>query len=427
MIPSTKASLLKRLSDLSELYKAWRVVRRSALNSKSQKIVNLAKEYDHDSTSHLRALESSLLEDTFFFKGIYGRLEIRPGKTPRPLGIAPIESRIVQRALLNILWENPNIKRLVLHDGAKFSFGGIQEESTKKAISELCRCLDKGYNYYISSDIKNFFQSIPRKIVHKQITSCLSDSSINHILDRALQCELINAGSKSIQKYMDLFPKDDIGVVQGCCLSPLYGNIYLSSFDNIMNSISNIRCLRYIDDFIILGKREHQVKRTFSRAVNYLNAKGLDVYKLNEQETKAIFGDVRKRPIEFLGCSVIKGQVRPRLKARINILKKIDECIIKSLRKIESTKGSIYIEENYLNTLYIINNIIKGWGGSFSFCNDRVFFTNLDHDVMQRIFQYHIKYQKISQNLQKIDSRQRIFGLQMLVDCTDKDPIYKKH
>lgn len=257
MIPPTEEStLLRKLSNLSELNKAWRVVRSSALNSKSDRIVKLAREFDQNSILNLRAIESELLADSFLFKGIYGRLEIRPGKSPRPLGIAPIASRIVQRAILNLLWENRGIRKLIQHDGAKYSFGGIQEESTKKAITELCRCLGNGYNYYISSDIKNFFQNIPRTPVHNQIILHLSDPSVNTLLERALQCELLNANSKSIQKYINLFPKDDIGVVQGCCLSPIYGNIYLSLFDIEMNSHKNIRCLRYIDDFIIIGKRE---------------------------------------------------------------------------------------------------------------------------------------------------------------------------
>lgn len=372
MIPPTEElTLLQKLSNISELNKAWRVVRSSALNSKSDRIVKFAREFDQNSILNLRAIESELLADSFLFKGIYGRLEIRPGKSPRPLGIAPIASRIVQRAILNLLWENRDIRKLIQHDGAKYSFGGIQEESTKKAITELCRCLGNGYNYYISSDIKNFFQNIPRTPVHNQIVSHLGDSSINTLLERALQCELLNAESKSIQKYINLFPKDDIGVVQGCCLSPIYGNIYLSLFDIEMNSHKNIRCLRYIDDFIIIGKREKKVKQVFAYALDFLKSKGLEAYRLDEVNTKAEFGDVRKQPIEFLGCAIAKGQVRPKYKAKLNLFKKIDECIAKSLKKIESSKGMYHIDENYINTLVKVNNILKGWGGAFSFCNDK--------------------------------------------------------
>lgn len=83
-----------------------------------------------------------------------------------------------------------------------------------------------------------------------------------------------------------------------------------------------------------------------------------------------------------------------------------------------------HIDENYINTLVKVNNILKGWGGAFSFCNDKAYFRNIDREVMERIFSYHKEYKVLSYNLQQINKRQRVFGLQMLEDCTDKEPIY---
>ena len=55
-----------------------------------------------------------------------------------------------------------------------------------------------------------------------------------------------------LREKFEAFPIGDIGVAQGNSLSPLLGNIILHSFDRAMNE-GDCRCVRYIDDFIILA------------------------------------------------------------------------------------------------------------------------------------------------------------------------------
>lgn len=420
-IPPTAEPLLAQLSNLTRLNKAWRVVKQSALQSPSEKIVKLAKEFDQNSIANLREIERALNEDVFDFKGVFARLVPRPGKRPRPLAVAPIASRIVQRAILDILWTNSKIKRRV---NTKNSFGGVEKKSVKDAIIEVSKCIQNGYNYYITSDISNFFQNIDREETNNIVFSLLPDSSINNLIERALQCEILNASHKKIQENLDLFPKDQIGVIQGCCLSPLYGNMFLADFDEIINSIDNVRCIRYIDDFIILAKREQRLLRAFKKAVDILENKGLTVYKLKEKNTKARFGDVRRLPIEFLGCSNIKGRTSPLNKARINLIEKIDKCISDSLKQMNSSKLDTPIELSYAKTIYIVNNILKGWGGAFSFCNDHGFFLGLDKEISSKFLAYHSSYLSILRKFSDPQKRQRLLGLQLTFDCTDKDPIW---
>ncbi|MDR1947255.1 MAG: reverse transcriptase/maturase family protein [Desulfovibrio sp.] len=421
VIPPTENNLLHRVADLSSLNKAWRIVRASALSSQSSKIVTLAKKFDQDSIVNLRAIESSLKEGSFIFEGVFARLLPREGKAPRPLAVAPIASRIVQRAILDIIWGNKRIKAIVKEPETHNSFGGIQDESTKKAITELCKCVQSGYNYYITSDIKDFFQKINKHDVHNTIFQCLDDNSINSLIERAVQCEILNTSSNQVKKYINLFPKGDVGVIQGCCLSPLYGNVYLHNFDSIINSIKNIRCLRYIDDFIIIGKRERSVHKAFKKAIDILNKKVLDAYTLEEKDTKASFGDIRKLPINFLGCSIAKGQVRPQKKAKESLCKKIDSYISNSISYMIQSKGCYLTEYNYINTILKINNTLKGWGGAFSFCTDKEFFKRLDAEIMQKISHYHSEFKKISLLVKGIQDRQRLFGLHMLVDCIKQE------
>ena len=417
----TDYSLLYRVADIENLNKAWRIVCKSALNSQSSKIVAQAKAFDQDSIRNLRRIESALKAGSFVFDGVYARLLPREGKNPRPLAVAKIEARIVQRGIHDILLKNHGIKRLVKPVGKRNSFGGIKSESTKHAIEELCKCFHAGYNYYIASDIKDFFQGVSRQIVHEKIFSCLDDSSINSLIEDSVKCEIVNASSPSIKKYINLFPRGEVGVIQGCCLSPLYGNIYLEDFDLLINSIEGVRCLRYIDDFIILAKHEGKLIKSFDKAMDILSAKGLAAYKLDEEHTKASFGDIRRGPVDFLGCSIAKGQVRPQKKARESLCVKIDTYIKDSLKEMVSSCGKRSICLNYINTITKINNTLKGWGGAFSFCNDKSFFERLDAAMMEKISDYYRNFRSILSNINGIKERQRLFGLQMLVDCVEGD------
>lgn len=138
-------------------------------------------------------IERALNEDAFVFKGVYARLLPRPGKNPRPLAVAPIASRIVQRAILDILWSNPKIKKRVNN---KNSFGGIEKRGVKEALIEVSKCIQKGYNYYITSDISDFFQNINRQETNRVIFSLLHDETINNLIEDSLRCEIINRHTK---------------------------------------------------------------------------------------------------------------------------------------------------------------------------------------------------------------------------------------
>ena len=135
-------------------------------------------------------------------------------------------------------------------------------------------------------------------------------------------------------------------------------------------------------------------------------------------------GDVRRSPIEFLGCSIEKGRVRPLDKARKNLIRKIDECFKESIAQMNNSKLDIPLEKSYIKTVLNVNNLLKGWGGAFSFCNDPVFFKNLDRTVLDRFYAYHRSYQSVLARFLDPQKRQRLFGLQLVFDSTGTGPIW---
>ena len=83
------------------------------------------------------------------------------------------------------------------------------------------------------------------------------------LFERATQTTLANLAH--LGEDAGLFPVADKGVAQGSPLSPLIGNILLREFDANMNG-RGIVCVRYVDDFVMLGPSPSILMKAFARA-----------------------------------------------------------------------------------------------------------------------------------------------------------------
>lgn len=129
-----KKDLLSKVRSIQNLERAWRTIHENGRTSKSDDVrAELAAFYE-DAPTKLRSLSNRLARGRFTFPPAKGvpipKLDSKGKKTGkvRPIVLAPVESRIVQRALLNILVEIPDLERYVK---TKYSFGGIRGEKPK--------------------------------------------------------------------------------------------------------------------------------------------------------------------------------------------------------------------------------------------------------------------------------------------------------
>ena len=242
----------KKLRSPKRLRKAWRVVLENGLTSKSEETRRQVKLFSIRAEENIERISRQLRQSKYQFLPSKGILKKRPKKTPRPIVKSPIENRIVQRALLDVLQDEPAIKEYYENP---VSFGGIKGEGlgVPGAIKCVYEAIRNGATYFIRSDIESFFTQIPRSVILDKIKFVIKDTLFNELLERATQTELENLVTLGASaKY---FPLYDIGVAQGCCLSPLIGNVLLADFDKEMNG-RGMHCIRYIDDFIILGPKK---------------------------------------------------------------------------------------------------------------------------------------------------------------------------
>jgi len=404
-------NLAKKLRQKNNLLEAWRTVRQTGILSRSKEIRDKVREFEIDLIRNITRLQRKLRNNSFEFRPAKGVLIKRHQKEPRPIVIAPIEERIIQRCLLQILSKMDYVKNEVNHP---LSFGGLIKKGVRQAIETACLSINQGANYFIKSDIKDFFSNIPRQVVIEKIKSFLPDDSIDNILTTATNVELDNLSNIN-QKYRGLFPTYDLGVAQGFCLSPLFGNILLVEFDRIMNE-GACKCIRYIDDFIILGENNRQVYINFKNGVKVLNNLGLDVYYPSKNKEKAKEGSTR-RSFNFLGCSISKDFVHPDKGARSKIIGKIQYSIDESKKAFwgSSRTNSMDTDLSFINTLRRINDTLKAWGSHYSFCNSTSIFVELDKKIDKLIRDYIRSYDRLKNKLDE-KSRRKFLGIHLLQD-----------
>src|SRR5262249_1299296 len=236
--------------------------RASGYSSQSPETVLKTKKFDENWFNNLERLAKRLREKKFRFENEVGvalsKGRGKPGR--RPLVVAPIENRIVRRAILYVLqgsgdssarprdqWDGiPRIRRVM---ESPTSVGGIPSRGVPHGLSLIDQAVKSRHHWFIRSDIRDFFTRVPLGQVTSFIEASLEDEQFCSLFSQAPATNLINKQELEERHHFTLFPSSETGVAQGSALSALAGNIVLEKFDRDMNG-RGIICVRYIDDFI---------------------------------------------------------------------------------------------------------------------------------------------------------------------------------
>jgi len=213
------------------------------------------------------------------------------GKT-RPLGIACVEDKLVQRAVVMILEQ---IYEVDFHDT---SYGFRPKRSCHQALSVLGQNIaTKRVNWISDADIKGFVDNLCHDRLDELLRIRISDPKLLALIRRFLKAGVMIEGQR--------FDTED-GVPQGAGLSPLLANVYLHYVldqwferDVKPRMRGEAYLIRYADDFIVGFELE-------SDAVRYqmVLPKRLARFSLSvaEDKTKLIrFGRIARRECQRRG------------------------------------------------------------------------------------------------------------------------------
>jgi hypothetical protein len=87
------------------LYKAWRHVRDNGLHSPSNETRNAILEFDQEAPRNLERIGRQLARHGFRFEPQTGYVQ-KKGKKKRPIVIAAVKNRVVQRSMLDVLQDD---------------------------------------------------------------------------------------------------------------------------------------------------------------------------------------------------------------------------------------------------------------------------------------------------------------------------------
>ncbi len=175
------------------------------------------------------------------------------GKT-RPLGIACVEDKLVQRAVVMIL------ERIYEVDFYDTSYGFRPERSCHQALSALGRTIaTERVNWISDADIEGFFDNVCHERLLELLQIRISDPQLLTLITGFLKSGVLIDGQ---------LEATDEGVPQGASLSPLLANVYLHYVldDWVERDVrpclrGQASLIRYADDFICCFELESDARR----------------------------------------------------------------------------------------------------------------------------------------------------------------------
>lgn len=212
------------------------------------------EEYGSNLIANLRSLVDRLHHQSYRPQPSLRRLIPKGNGKTRPLGIACVEDKIVQRAVVMIL------ERIYEVDFIDSSYGFRPDRSCHQALATLGGLIaTKRVNWISDADIKGFFDNVSHSSLLELLQRRIEDPRMLWLIERFLQAGVMIEGLRE---------DTDEGVPQGSCLSPLLANVYLHYvLDEWFQAEVQPRLagqayiVRYADDFICTFELEGDAKR----------------------------------------------------------------------------------------------------------------------------------------------------------------------
>ena len=365
----------------ASLRAAWSRIRENGLRSQLKETKDAVEIFDQDSETNIRRLQRALRRQTFEFAPQKGVIKAKRSGGQRGIVMAPVRNRIVERAWLDCLQSHVSFVRDVI--ATPTSVGGVPDRSVPHGLALIASAMSDGKCYFLRSDISGFFDSIPRKDVLDTLSTMIDDERFFKFLELATEVTLSN--EEALGENRKIFPTNNEGVAQGSPLSPLFGNILLNEFDQKFNE-RGIACIRFIDDFVMLGSNPDHLAKAFENAKAHLKERGLrchDPYSRKMTREKAERGNIEDG-FTFLGYYIEPGLLLPSNAARKSLLASVDRHFRegrKTIEKVDELADSFARRQRYVQTLDFIDSVVRGWGKAFAYCNSPSTMKDLDKAI----------------------------------------------
>lgn len=230
----------------------------------------------------------------------------------RPLGIAALEDKIVQSAMVVVL------NAIYEEDFAGFSYGFRPGRGQHTCLDALSTALmRKRVNWVLDADIRRFFDTIDHGWLMKFLEHRIADPRILRLIQKWLKAGVMEAGkwSETMQ-----------GTPQGAVISPLLANVFMHYvFDwwakhwRKTKANGEVYLVRYADDFVVCFERKADGERFLADLGERLGSFCLELHpdktRLIEfgryaAERRRSRGEDRPETFNFLGFTHYCGKTK---------------------------------------------------------------------------------------------------------------------
>jgi len=229
------------------------------------------KEYETGLTGRLTDLHSRVHRGRYQAQPSRRVYIPKPDGRQRPLGIAALEDKIVQQAVVTLL------NQIYEEDFLGFSYGFRPGRSPHQALDALSVALTrKRVNYVLDCDIRSFFDTLSQDWLVRFIQHRVIDPRLLRLIQKWLKAGVSEEGQWSEATQ---------GVPQGAVASPLLANIYLHyAFDLWVEAwrkkcaAGDVIVVRYADDFVLGFEYRADAERFLKQLRERLAQFGLELH-----------------------------------------------------------------------------------------------------------------------------------------------------
>ncbi len=291
----------------------------------------------------------------------------KPDGGTRPLGVAAIEDKIVQKVVAEII-----LTPIYEAEFLGFSYGFRPGRGAHNALDAIAVGIDKfKINWVVDCDIRKFFDTVSRDWLVRFLEHRIADKRVIRLIIKWLNAGVMEDGER----------RDDLrGTPQGSVISPILANVYLHYVLDLWfhkkwrshEVYGDAIIVRYADDFVVGFQHKQDAERFLDALKERFGSFELE---LHPDKTRLIeFGRFAPRnrrrrgqgkpeTFDFLGfthyCTETRG-------GRFQLGRKpVAERMARTLKRIKEALCS-RMHDNAEETARWLGKVLDGWLNYFA-------------------------------------------------------------
>jgi len=230
----------------------------------------------------------------------------------RPLGVAALEDKILQRALAEVL------NAIYVTDFLGFSYGFRQGRSPHHALDALAAgIVGKKVNWVLDADFSDYFSSLDHQWLMKFLEHRIADKRVLRLIQKWLAAGVIENGS---------WTAFEEGVPQGASVSLLLANVYAHYVLDLWahqwrtrHAHGDVIIVRWADDFVVGFEHREDAEQFWTELRDRLATFGLELHAEKTRliefgrraaQNRAARGLGKPETFQFLGFTHICARTR---------------------------------------------------------------------------------------------------------------------